>query len=235
MPDEFDEEKHPRGADGRFGSGGSLSTWADSKTKSVDLSRPPSGGRIDSPPVDEATARSRLAAYLDYKWGDSKTKEEKRLEVDAAWGRLKTQEKIGSGESFKSTQGDAIGFKHYGEGAGKWYSFGKDVKATHLKTIKLPDADWEGPGRQQVAERLKKEMGELKVPPGHMLVYRVGDGEKEGLAGKQGANINGIAKFLQTQSGKNLGHGEHLSAYLVKRPEKFEDYAGGQVTKWEKR
>lgn len=172
MGDEFDESKHPRDANGRFGAGGSsLGKWADSKN-------------------------------------------------------------------------EPIGYKQVGKGEGtdwdaKWYSFGK-VDATHAKTIELNDElakkhgvdhiNWMwGKGAREVDQILKKEFGKIDVPPGHMLVFRVGDGAKESLSGKQGANMKGIANFLLNQADREFGTGDKLSAYIVKKPEKFTEYKGGQA------
>jgi len=120
--------------------------------------------------------------------------------------------------------GVQTGTKH-GNWQANWYSFpeGGAFTADHVGSIPLsaidafrPDG---GPEQSAHLERMVAEAG-IKVPAGRETIYRLGGPEGRSLAGKNGANADGLINFID-RSNESLtltGNTIHVFAVQFLKP-----------------
>ncbi len=130
-----------------------------------------------------------------------------------------------------------------------FYSFGDDVEAEQLATWDLSGTDDDPTGsknvlgshisnistgflpgnssasEEEIAEHMTKrlKLDELKVPPGHEIVYRLAS-TADGLKRKNGGNLRGIIEHAADSEDRGVAYGFRLTAYAVKMPKEFSDY-----------
>lgn len=119
----------------------------------------------------------------------------------------------------------------WAKGRGSWraevYSF------SGSSGIRIKSVEWEAKlGKRwsmgssyDVRDGLKAALGEVKAPPGHQLVYRIGEG-RETLNNVNAGNLDGVTDFLMHYAEKDyeVNHGSKLTVYAVKMPKTFVKY-----------
>lgn len=123
---------------------------------------------------------------------------------------------------------NAIGVRGGTEkGSSKWYSFDEHASAAHAGKITLDQETMSkiaSAGTRDGAKMVRELSKKIDVPPGHMVVYRVGSKDVKGLGSRNAANAAGIADFLSDSFERGVGHGDTLHAYVVKKPKSFGSY-----------